>query len=277
MAFEVIIESRNAHYYYSVVNFLFEHDIEFDRLHEYRLDPAKNHNTIEPAFIRVPENKVQLVKELLVKHGYIEGDNSGDTSSSNSQGRSSRNEELYKSELFALKGEKIVNVTYVLCNYANFEFNQFHSVDQSILIELTNNKWLFWNFEEVFLDEGRYLPDRYDLTFPSERPNLETDFYIKDASEHPQWKKLIGTNVTDISLFTIDFQFSPEMREEKIVTDVVIQTDAGVVGFYFTDEPDPSILGTNECPSFENITNWSMVAFGEEEVKRIDGIRVRSC
>ncbi|MEZ4800910.1 MAG: hypothetical protein R2809_14265 [Flavobacteriales bacterium] len=188
-----------------------------------------------------------------------------------------RDDHYLGDELNSLVGQHIVSVKYILVNGEDYEFNEFHSVDKSILIEFSNGKFLFWNWEEVDFDpeDKRYLPDRYELKLPDHLPHMESYYKLKvlDVSDTSKWRVLMSSAVQSIEIFTQEYQYTSGYKIEKIVTEFIVRTDCEVFGVYGVDEPDSKIKGSLHKPSFEINNLWTLVVFDQKMIDEITPIR----
>ncbi|MEM9051025.1 MAG: hypothetical protein AAGC47_03135 [Bacteroidota bacterium] len=272
MDYEVVFESLDALHYYEIVDFLTSRSIEFHKLHEYRLDASMNHDSSGLALIRVPSNNLQSVRDLLNENGLLDFGGKLDRDLAE---KSKKDISTFRTELESLMGQKIVSVKYVLANYPDYQFNEYHLIDSGILIEFSNHKFLFWNFKEMDFDfqASFYLPDRFELKLLDQHPKLDNDFEIIEVSDSQEWTSLRSSSIRSIEIFTQDYQYSPEVKSEKLTTEIIIRTDYDVCGIYSVEEPEPEIKGTTKKPSFEIHNGWTLVVFDQNVVKEIGKIR----
>ncbi len=252
---------------YRAAEYLEANNIEFHKLHEYRLHAESNFGAEgEPAFLRVKEKDATTVHKLLVEGGFIK--NGEQQKSENKLKRKSfLDRELYQAEIKSLIGKKIEKVTYILANETDFDIGYIHSVDFGIGIQFENEYFLWWAFEEEDIDfeNDFFLPHRYELKFHNILDKIDKNFKLEDVSENEYWSQLIGNPITDIKIFSQDF------RTSKIVTDLMIETETKRVAIFSAEEPVEKVEPIDVHLSIGN--DWTIVVFDEDTILESERIQ----
>lgn len=259
-------ESTDRIDFYRAVEYLEANNIEFQKLHEYRLHAESNFGAEgEPAILRVKAKDASTVNKLLVEGGFIK--NGLQQKSQNGlKDKSFLDRELYQSEIQKISGKKIEKVTYVLANEVDYDLDSIHSVDFAIGIQLENGNFLWWTFEEedVDFENDFFLPNRYELKFHNILKEIDKEFKIEDVSGNDYWNQFLGKPIKDIKIY------SQEFRTNKIVTDLVIETDSKRVAIFSAGEPTEEEEQIEVHLSIDN--GWTIVVFDEETMKESERI-----
>lgn len=258
MKFIEVYATNDKLEFYKAAEYLEAHNIEFQKLHEYRLYAEYNfYARGAPAILRALEKDASAVYQLLIDGGFIE--NTFQQKSQNTLKETSfLDTEMFQSEIQKIKGKKIEKVIYVFSNEVDFDRDTYHSVDFAIGIQLENESYLAWNFEEEDVDFERdlHLPNRYDLKFHNILKELSRPFKVKDVSRNKHWNELVGKPIKDIKIYSQAF------RTNKIVTDLVIETESKSIAIYSSEEPSAE----EEKVDLSISNQWTIVVFDEATI-----------
>jgi hypothetical protein len=92
-------------------------------------------------------------------------------------------------------------------------------------------------------------------------------FKIEDVSENEYWNQFLGKPIKDIKIY------SQEFRTNKIVTDLVIETDSKRVAIFSTKEPTEAAEQIEVHLSIDN--GWTIVVFDEETIKESERVTIQ--
>ncbi|MDF1695989.1 MAG: hypothetical protein P1U56_09165 [Saprospiraceae bacterium] len=261
MKYVKIFETNDRYEFSKAKQLLEEHKIEFQILHEYRLHDAKNFGSqLEPALIRVMEkDKTQSIALLKDKRILKAGKNNQKDVDS-----PFKNKSVYSPLLFAKEIESILGCTIQSVKYFQsdeFDFDNLHSIDSGILIEIDNGMSLTWVFkeEEINIESGTYLPERYALHISKEDFDSNEFLEINNVSVHPRWSILCEEKIEAIHIY------SQEIEDDLIITDIKITTKHHAVAILSIVEP---IETDNEIEFDLSVGDeWMVVLFEEEDIK----------
>lgn len=266
MKFINIYETTNAFHFYDAVELLERNNIDYQKLHEFRLQPEWNIIPEgEPAIIRVMEKDAKSVRDLLIENGLIKT-NSQVKEIVEWKERSTLEQEKFKDDIRNLKNRKLEKITYIDANGINFDLGSIHSVDFGFCIQFENNFFLSWNFEESYKDfENNYfLPDRFELKFKNILDKVDKDYNQIDVSQNEYWTPFLNKPIKDIKIYCQEF------GKEKIVTDVVMEIGGKRIAIFSVEEPTEK---EDKIKVHLPISNdWTIIVFDEETIRKSDRV-----
>ena len=153
-----------------------------------------------------------------------------------------------------------------MANEVDFDLDSIHSVDFAIGIHFENKNFLWWTFkeEDVDFENDFFLPQRYELRFYNIQKEINKYFRTENVSENEYWKQFLGKPIKDIKIY------SQKFGTNKIVTDLVIETDFSRVAIFSTEEPTTEEEHTEVHLSIDN--EWTIVVFDEETIKESERV-----
>lgn len=261
-------ETTDRFDFYKAVELLEANHIEIQKLHEYRLHAEWNFGTEgDPAIIRVLEKDALKVNRLLKEGGFLK-DGAPQNGQYGLKDKSLLDRKLFQSEIQKIRGHKIERVTYVLANEMEFDLDSIHSVDFAIGIQFEKEIFLWWVFEEEAVDfeHDLFFPQQYKLKFYDILHEIDSAFSVQDVSENEYWNQLVGKPIKDLKIY------SQEFGTNKIVTDLVIETDAKSVAIFSTEEPTEQEEQIEVHLSMDN--KWTIVVFDENTIRASERVEI---
>jgi len=260
MVYIKIYETPDRFDFYRAVECLEINNIEFQKLHEYRLYAESNFYTEgEPAILRVKEKDASIANKLLAQAGLIKS-NSPNLSENGLREKSCLDNKIYSNEVQALKGKKIEKIVYAFANEFDFDLGSIHSVDFGIGIQFEGKNFLWWKFEEedVDFENDFFIPHRYELKFHNIESDIDKNLKIEDVSENEYWSQYLGKPVKDIKVY------SQEFGTNRLVTDLVIEIGTKRVAIFSAEEPTEKEEKIEVHLSIGN--DWTIVVFDEDTI-----------
>ena len=260
MKYIEVYETIDRFDYYKAIECLESNNIEFQKLHEYRLNGDSSFGGGEegPAILRVKEidvSKVKLILEEELTKSYWQRELSRVL-----KDKSILDKDLHQSELQKIKGQNIEKVKYIFANEMDFDYDYIHSVDFGIGIQLENGNFIWWVYEHSEVDLGNdfIIPHSFELKFQNILNEINRELRIVDVSDNDYWSPLIGKSIKDIKIY------SQEFSKHKIITDLVIETDYKRAAFFLVKEP---VDGEEQIEIDFSIANdWIIAVFDEDTI-----------
>lgn len=260
MKYIEVYETIDRFDYYRAIECLESNNIEFQKLHEYRLNGDSSFGGGEggPAILRVKEidvSKVKLILEEELTKSYWQRELSKVL-----KDKSTLDKGLYQSEIQKIRGQKIEKVKYIFANEIDFDFDYIHSVDFGIGIQLENGNFIWWVYEynEVDLGNDFIIPHSFELKFHDILNEINRELRIVDVSDNDYWSPLIGKSIKDIKIY------SQEFSKHNIITDLVIETDYKRAAIFLVKEP---VDGEEQIEVDFSIANdWIIAVFDEDTI-----------